>query len=103
MRVPLPVPAWTQRAYTLSYNPVAQPKSVRKLPRVTTPKPILERLMDAIRASDLSYQELATKADVGKMTIAKLMSPKSTKRTLNIDTAEKIAVALNLKLDLTKK
>ena len=56
--------------------------------------------MDAIKASKMSYQELADKADVHKMTIAKLMAPNGNKRTLNVETAEKIAVALGMKLDL---
>lgn len=63
------------------------------MPRMTTPTPIAEQLRAAIQSWTGTRQELADKADVSKAVIDKFMT---TKKSLNLDTAEALGRALGL-------
>ena len=65
----------------------------RTLRRMSTPKPIADQLREAIKASGLSLNELAKKADSNAMSMSRFMRGGS----LKIETAEAIARALGMK------
>lgn len=62
------------------------------------PKSLADKLREAIRASGMTYQEIAEKADVGKQTIAQFMSNPA--KDLNMKTAEAIARAVGKPIEL---
>ncbi len=71
-----------------------------KAETMQAPQSIAEQLREAIRASGLSYGEIAEAADLSKGLVAAFMAPNSKKKSINVDTAEALAMAINKRLRL---
>lgn len=68
---------------------------------MTTPKPIADQLREAIKASGMTYGQIAEKAFVGVPTIKAYMARAD--KDLNLATAEKIASAIGFSLVIKKR
>ena len=69
--------------------------------RMTIPVDVAQQLREAIKASGMNAQQVAKAADVAQAAMYRFMAEGSTK-TLNLSTAQAVALAIGYELRLTK-